>query len=149
MAGSTEIRVPDMGDFKDVAIIDVLVKAGDTVEVDTPLITLETDKATMDVPSTAAGVIEKVHAVKGGKISPGDLVATVRAASEAKPEPAAAPAAARPQPTKSAAAPAKTAAAAKAPAPAKASAAEKAQPARTPAPGAPAKPGTPKVAAST
>src|ERR1043165_4187721 len=108
MAGSTEIRVPDIGDFKDVAIIDVLVKAGDTVEVDTPLITLETDKATMDVPSTAAGVIEKVHAVKGGKISPADLVATVRAAGDApkqqsaaaekaRPEAAPAPAAAKPQ----------------------------------------------------
>src|SRR5262245_54999787 len=93
MAGSTEIRVPDMGDFKDVAVIDVLVKAGDTIEIDTPLITLETDKATMDVPSTAAGVIEKVHAVKGGKISPGDLVATVRAAGEAPKKQAAAPAA--------------------------------------------------------
>src|SRR5690348_6301901 len=91
MAGSTEIRVPDMGDFKDVAVIDVLVKAGDTVEVDTPLITLETDKATMDVPSTAAGVIEKVHAAKGGKISPGDLVATVRAPADAPRQQSAAP----------------------------------------------------------
>src|SRR5690242_21954888 len=98
MAGSTEIRVPDMGDFKDVAVIDVLVKAGDTVEVDTPLITLETDKATMDVPSTAAGVIEKVHATKGGKISPGDLVATVRAAGEAPKQETSAPRAAAPAP---------------------------------------------------
>jgi pyruvate/2-oxoglutarate dehydrogenase complex dihydrolipoamide acyltransferase (E2) component len=53
---STEIKVPDLGDFHDVEIIDVLVKVGDTVEVDTPLLTLETEKATLDVPSTGAGV---------------------------------------------------------------------------------------------
>ncbi|MCW5575923.1 MAG: hypothetical protein KIT13_07495, partial [Burkholderiales bacterium] len=74
-----EMRVPDMGDFKDVAVIDVLVKPGDTVAVDTPLVTLETDKATMDVPATAAGVVETVHAKQGGTINPGDLVVTVRA----------------------------------------------------------------------
>jgi pyruvate dehydrogenase E2 component (dihydrolipoamide acetyltransferase) len=84
MSRSVEVRVPDMGDFKNVAIIDVMVKPGDAVEIDTPLITLETDKATMDVPSTSAGVVEKVHAAKGGKISPGDLVITLRADGGAK-----------------------------------------------------------------
>ena len=83
MSGSMEIRVPDMGGFKDVAVIDVLVKAGDTVEVDTPLVTLETDKATMDVPSTAAGVVERVHIAKNGKVSTGDLVVTLRADAQA------------------------------------------------------------------
>ena len=97
MAGSIEVRVPDMGNFKDVAVIDVLVKAGDTIEVETPLVTLETEKATMDVPSTAAGVVEKVHVAKGGKVSAGDCgrhgargsgeapqaAATPKAASEA------------------------------------------------------------------
>ena len=57
---STEIKVPDLGDFHDVEIIDVLVKVGDTVEVDTPLLTLETEKATLDVPSTGAGVVKAI-----------------------------------------------------------------------------------------
>ena len=73
-----EVRVPDMGGFKDVAVIDVLVKSGDSVETDTPLVTLESDKATMDVPSTASGVIDKVHTAKGGKVNTGDLIVTLR-----------------------------------------------------------------------
>jgi len=86
-----EVRVPDMGNFKDVAVIDVLVKPGETIEPEAPLVTLETEKATMDVPSTASGVVEKVHVAKGGKVSPGDLVVTVRsdASAEASPQPAA------------------------------------------------------------
>ena len=72
-----EVRVPDMGNFKDVAVIDVLVKPGDTVAIDSPLVTLESDKATMDVPSTAVGVVEKIHTNKGGKVNTGDLIATV------------------------------------------------------------------------
>ncbi len=82
-AGLVEVRVPDMGSFKDVAVIDVLVKPGDTIETDGSLVTLETEKATMDVPSTAGGVIEKVHVAKGGKVSPGDLIATVRSVGAA------------------------------------------------------------------
>jgi pyruvate dehydrogenase E2 component (dihydrolipoamide acetyltransferase) len=92
---SIDVRVPDMGSFDSVAVIDVLVKPGDTVDFDSPLATLETDKATMDVPSTAKGVIEKVHVTKGGKLSPGALVVTVKgvaaAAASAKPAAAAAP----------------------------------------------------------
>ena len=98
-AGVVEVRVPDMGNFKDVAVIDVLVKPGDAIAIDTPLITLESDKATMDVPSTASGVVEKLHAAKGGKVNTGDLVVTVRAHGA---QPAAAPpasAAAAPPPT--------------------------------------------------
>ena len=76
-----EVRVPDMGNFKDVAVIDVLVKPGESIEPEAPLVTLETEKATMDVPSTASGVIEKVHVAKGGTVSPGDLIVTVRAAA--------------------------------------------------------------------
>ncbi len=72
---SREILVPDLGGFKDVAIIDVLVKPGDRVEADTPLLTLETEKATMDVPSPAAGVIEKLLVQKGGLVSTGTAVA--------------------------------------------------------------------------
>src|SRR5215470_3651714 len=116
-AGLTEVRVPDLGGFKDVAVIDVLVKPGDTIAVDTPLLTLESDKAAMDVPSTVAGVIEQLHTQKGGKVSTGDLIATVKSdgatarpaatASPAAPAPAA-PAAAPPPaaPVVSAAAPA-------------------------------------------
>ena len=77
-ASVVEVRVPDMGNFKDVAVIDVLVKPGDSIAIDTPLVTLESDKATMDVPSTAVGVVEKVHASKGGTVNTGDLIATVR-----------------------------------------------------------------------
>ena len=77
-----EVRVPDMGNFKDVAVIDILVKPGESIEPEAPLVTLETEKATMDVPSTASGVIEKLHVEKGGKVNAGDLIATVRSAGD-------------------------------------------------------------------
>jgi pyruvate dehydrogenase E2 component (dihydrolipoamide acetyltransferase) len=67
-----------MGNFKDVAIIDVLVKPGEKIEPEAPLVTLETEKATMDVPSTVGGVVEKIHIAKGGTVSTGDLIVTVR-----------------------------------------------------------------------
>ncbi|HVC31449.1 MAG TPA: biotin/lipoyl-containing protein, partial [Steroidobacteraceae bacterium] len=86
-----EVRVPDMGNFKDVAVIDVLVKPGDSIEPEAPLVTLETEKATMDVPSTAGGIIEKVHVEKGGKVNAGDLIATVRPGRDATQGSAAAP----------------------------------------------------------
>jgi pyruvate dehydrogenase E2 component (dihydrolipoamide acetyltransferase) len=73
-----EVRVPDMGNFKDVAVIDVLVKPGDAIEPDTPLVTLETEKATMDVPSTVGGIVERVAVSKGGHVSAGDIVVAVR-----------------------------------------------------------------------
>jgi len=74
-----EQRVPDLGDFKDVEVIEVLVKPGDRVEPETPLITLETDKATMDVPSTAAGVIQELKIGKGDRVSKDSLIALVSA----------------------------------------------------------------------
>ena len=83
MAREVEVRVPDMGDFKEVTVIDVLIKPGDAIEAEAPLVTLETEKAAMDVPSTVAGVVEKVHVTKASKVSPGDLLATVRAKDEA------------------------------------------------------------------
>ena len=89
---SVEVRVPDMGNFDSVAVIDVLVKPGDTVDIDTPLATLETDKATMDIPSTAKGVVEKVHITKGGTVSTGALVVTVKGDAAVAAAPAAAPA---------------------------------------------------------
>ncbi len=78
-----EVRVPDLGSFKDVAVIDLLVKAGDAVEVETALVTLETEKATMDVPSSSAGVVEAIHVARGAKVSAGDLIVTLRAAGGA------------------------------------------------------------------
>src|SRR5688572_17738182 len=97
-ASSVEVRVPDMGSFDSVAVIEVMVKPGDTIDFDAPLVTLETDKATMDVPSTARGVVEKVHVAKGGKLSPGAVVVTVKgfAAAAAAPVAATAPAANKP-----------------------------------------------------
>src|SRR5690606_25177850 len=93
---ATEIKVPDLGDFKDVEVIDVLVKAGDKIEIDTPLLTLETEKATMDVPATEAGVVKSVAVKKGDRVSQGSLILILEAAgdqnaaaSEKKAEPAA------------------------------------------------------------
>src|SRR5262245_17550097 len=102
MSSLIDVRVPDMGNFDSVSVIDVLVKVGDNIDVDTPLATLETDKATMDVPSTARGVVEKVHVTKGGKVSPGALVVTVKGFAAAAAATAAAPATA-PAPGKPAA----------------------------------------------
>jgi len=75
-----DITVPDLGDFKNVEVIDVLVKAGDKIEIDTPLITLETEKAAMDVPSTAAGVVKAVVIKKGDRVSKGNVIVQVEGA---------------------------------------------------------------------
>ena len=95
-----ELLVPDIGNFHDVEIVDVLVKAGDVVEIDTPLVTLETDKASMDVPSMAAGKLAEVLVKRGDKVSKGSVLARVEAADgAAQPAGAAAPAAASPPAT--------------------------------------------------
>jgi len=117
-----EIKVPDIGGHDNVDVIAVEVKAGDTIALDQTLITLETDKATMDVPADAAGVVQEVKIKVGDKVSEGSVILTVEtgvAAAEAPAQaaPAAAPAAAAPAP----AAPAAPASAAK-PAPAASSA---------------------------
>ncbi len=78
-----EIKVPDIGDFKDVPVIEVHVKPGDVVKVEDPLVTLESDKATMDVPSPAAGKIAAVKVKVGDKVAEGTLVATLEAAGVA------------------------------------------------------------------
>ena len=89
-----EVRVPDLGDFHDVEVIEVLVNEGDDVALESPLVTLETEKATMDVPSSAAGRIAKLHIAKGARVNAGDLVATLQGAATAgQAQPAAAPAA--------------------------------------------------------
>jgi dihydrolipoamide dehydrogenase len=79
MAQLTEIRLPDIGDFKDVPVIELLVKPGDKVEKETSLITLETDKATMEVPSPQAGVVKEINVKIGDKISEGSLILTLEA----------------------------------------------------------------------
>src|SRR3954470_10739153 len=78
---SQKISVPDLGDFHDVEVIDVLVKPGDKIDVDTPLITLETEKATMDVPSSAAGVVKAIAIKKGDRVSKGNVIAQIEADS--------------------------------------------------------------------
>jgi len=93
---SVDLTIPDIGNFTDVDVVDVMVKPGDTIEVDAPLITLETDKASMDVPATAAGRITEVLLKRGDKVSKGSLIARVEAAagntSSGAPAPAPAPA---------------------------------------------------------
>jgi len=82
---ATSVVVPDLGDFRDVEVIELLVSVGDAIEVETPLITLETDKATMDVPSTAAGRVVAIHVGKGSRVNAGDAVVTVEGAADAAP----------------------------------------------------------------
>jgi len=79
MSTVQEVRVPDIGDFKDVEIIEVSVKAGDTVSAEDPLITLESDKASMEVPSPAGGVVKEIKVKVGDKVSEGSLVCTLEA----------------------------------------------------------------------
>ena len=103
MAKRITINVPDLGDFKDVEVIDVLVAAGAEIAVESPLITLETDKATMDVPSTVAGRIAELRVKKGDRVSKDDPILVLEVA-EASPGPRAEPApAAQAAPTAAAA----------------------------------------------
>ena len=76
---ATEIKVPDIGEFKDVPVIEILVQVGDKVNVDDPLVSLESDKATMEVPSTAAGVVESIAVKVGDKVSEGATIMVVTA----------------------------------------------------------------------
>jgi dihydrolipoamide dehydrogenase len=82
--GSTTVVVPDLGEVEEAVVIDVLVKVGDRIEIDTPLITLESEKASLDVPSTAAGIVQQVTVRKGDKVAKGApiLVVSSRAASD-------------------------------------------------------------------
>ena len=80
MATRIEVKVPDIGDFKDIPVIEVLVKPGDTVEEEASLVTLESDKATMDVPSPVDGVVKELKVKVGDKVSEGSLILTVEAA---------------------------------------------------------------------
>ena len=77
---ATQVNVPDIGDFKDVPVITVLVKVGDTVAAEDPLIELESDKATMEVPSPVAGRIAAIAVKEGDRVSEGSVILTVEAA---------------------------------------------------------------------
>jgi pyruvate dehydrogenase E2 component (dihydrolipoamide acetyltransferase) len=91
---TVEVKVPDIGDFKDVEIIELLVKVGDPIAVDQSLLTVESDKASMEIPSSHAGVVKEMKVKLGDKVSQGVLVLLVEAAGAAAPAVAAAPAAA-------------------------------------------------------
>ena len=82
-SGPVEVRVPDIGDFKDVAVIEVFVKPGDTVKVEQSLITVESDKASMEIPSSAAGVIKELKVKLGDKVNIGDLLAVLEGTATA------------------------------------------------------------------
>ena len=94
MAQMIEVKVPDIGDFKDVEIIEVLVKPGDRVEKEASLITLESDKATIEIPSPNAGVVKELRVKLGDKVSQGSPIlvleesAGAAAAPPSKPDPA-------------------------------------------------------------
>ena len=90
MTARITVVVPDLGDFKSVDVVDVLVRVGEEIAIDSPLLTLETEKATMDVPSTAAGRVTAVLAKKGDKVSAGSPIVELEAAAAVAPAPAAA-----------------------------------------------------------
>jgi dihydrolipoamide dehydrogenase len=115
VSAATEVRVPDIGDFTDVPVIEILVSPGDTVSLEDPLVTLESDKATMEIPAPAAGVVKQIRVAIGDRVSQGSVLlllegdaaqapagteppaaASAPAPAAAPPAPAAAPPAARP-----------------------------------------------------
>ncbi len=103
---ATEIKVPDIGDFKDIPVIEILVKPGDVVSKDDSLVTLESDKATMEVPSPVSGVVKAVHVKVGDKVSQGTLVAVLETEGAAAAAAPSAPSASAPSPAPTPAAPA-------------------------------------------
>ena len=109
-SGPVDVVVPDIGDFDEVTVIEVMVKAGDSIKVEQSLITVESDKASMEIPSSHAGVVSDVKVKVGDKVKKGSLVAVVQAAGGAAPAPAAPAAAPTPaaasSPAPAAAAPA-------------------------------------------
>jgi pyruvate dehydrogenase E2 component (dihydrolipoamide acetyltransferase) len=92
MTSSMEVKVPDIGGFTDVSVIDVMIEVGQKIDADAPLITLETDKAAMDVPSPAAGVVRKVSVRKGDKVSQGSSILLLEVEGVPAPAPKTAPA---------------------------------------------------------
>ncbi len=100
-SGPVEVRIPDIGDFKDVTVIEMMVKVGDTVKLEQSLVTVESDKASMEIPSSSAGIVKELKVKIGDKVNIGDLLAIVEgavAAGAVAAPAAAAPAAASAQP---------------------------------------------------
>ncbi len=93
-SGPIEVRVPDIGDFKDVAVIEIMVKPGDNIRVEQSLVTVESDKAAMEIPSSAAGVLKELKIKVGDKVNIGDLLAILEGSAPAAASAPAAPAAA-------------------------------------------------------
>ncbi|MEO8202779.1 MAG: dihydrolipoyllysine-residue acetyltransferase [Betaproteobacteria bacterium] len=124
MAGSTEVKVPDIGDFKEVGVIEVLVAPGDRVEKETSLITVESDKATMEIPSPSAGVVKELRIKVGDKVAEGSVILILEEVAGEAP-PAQSPDKTASPPPAAGSAPAK-------PAPAEAPAEQTAQPERAP-----------------
>ena len=120
--GPIEVRVPDIGDFKDVAVIELLVQVGDAIKVEQSLFTVESDKASMEIPSPVAGTLKELKIKVGDKVNIGDLVAVIEGAA----------AGAAPAPASAAPSPAPVAAPASAPAPVAAAATAIAMPAHQP-----------------
>jgi dihydrolipoamide dehydrogenase len=85
-----EVKIPDIGDFKDVAVIEMLVKPGDPVQVEQSLITIESDKASMEIPSSAAGVVKDMKVKVGDKVNQGTVILVLEGVQQAAPAPAAA-----------------------------------------------------------
>jgi pyruvate/2-oxoglutarate dehydrogenase complex dihydrolipoamide acyltransferase (E2) component len=83
MSQLIEVKVPDIGDFADVPVIELFVKVGDTIKVDDAIATLESDKATMDVPSSAAGVVKEVLVQVGSRVAEGSVLIKLEAAGAA------------------------------------------------------------------
>ena len=73
----TEIKIPDLGDFNEVEVVEVHVKPGESIKENDPIITLETEKAAMDVPSIATGEVESINVKSGDKVSEGDIIAEI------------------------------------------------------------------------
>ena len=88
-----EVKVPDIGDFSEVTVIELMVKPGDTIAVDQSLVTVESDKASMEIPSSHAGVVQALRVKVGDKVAEGSVVLTLEAAVAAAAAPAPAPAA--------------------------------------------------------
>ena len=84
---AVDVKVPDIGDFDEVAVIEVLVTVGDTVKAEQSLITVESDKASMEIPSSAAGTLKEMKVKVGDVVNIGDLIAIVEGASAASPSP--------------------------------------------------------------
>src|SRR5450830_241934 len=106
----SEVKVPDIGDFKEVEVIELLVKVGDTIKVEQSLITVESDKASMEIPSSTAGVVKELKVKVGDKVAEGSVLLLVEASGDAAAAPAAAPVPAAAAPVPAAAAPAPVAA---------------------------------------